>query len=183
MKFTKVIKSYLISLFWSFCEATFFFIIPDVWLSFTSMDSLKKGFKNIFFTLIGALLGGTVMYLLGRQDIDSVTNFLVKIPDIDYDLLEHTKESIQSEGLAAPLVGPIKRVPYKIYAAYYGGLSLSYIMFMLISIPARLVRFLITILLSNFVFRVLLKKISLKKKRQMLILIWVIIYIIYFNSI
>jgi membrane protein YqaA with SNARE-associated domain len=183
MKFTKTIKSYLISLVWSFCEATFFFIIPDVWLSFSSMESLKKGLKNIFFALIGALLGGTVMYLFGRQDIDSVTNFLVKIPDINLELLEHTKKSIQSEGLASPLVGPIKRVPYKIYAAYYGGLSLSYIMFMMISIPARLIRFLITILLSNFMFRVLLKKISLKKKRQMLIIIWVIIYIIYFNSI
>jgi len=183
MEFTKTIKSYLISLFWAFCEATFFFIIPDVWLSFTSMDSLKKGFKNVFFALIGALLGGTVMYLLGSHDIDSLTDFLAKTPDIDYELLENTKESIQSEGLAAPLVGPIKRVPYKIYGAYYGGLSLSYIMFMLISIPARLIRFLITIFLSNFVFKVVLTTISLKKKRQILALIWVIIYIIYFNSV
>jgi len=171
MKFNNQPNPYYISLLWAFSEASFFFIVPDLWLSYTSLNSLKKGFKNVIYALIGALLGGTVMYILGRHDITAIVKFLAKIPLIDLGIINDVKESIQINGVSAMFVGPLKGIPYKIYASY---------VFIMISIFARGIRFCLSVLISNLFFRTFLNKITLNNKRIILAFIWLTIYIIYF---
>ena len=173
--------SYTISFLWAFFEATFFFIIPDVWLSYNSIDSLKKGFQNVIFALIGALLGGTLMYILGSYNITSINSMLIKIPLIDATIINQVKESIQSDGLLAIFLGPLKGIPYKIYASYSGALTLNYLMFMLISIFARGIRFSISIIITNLLSKTLLKQVSLINKRIIITILWLLIYIMYFS--
>jgi len=180
MKFNNKPNPNYISLLWAFSEASFFFIVPDIWLSYTSLNSLKKGFKNVIFALIGALLGGTVMYILGRNDITAIIKFLAKIPLIDLGIINDVKESIQIDGVSAMFVGPLKGIPYKIYASYAGALSMNYFVFILISIFARGIRFCLSVLISNLFFRTFLNKITLNNKRIILAFIWLIIYTIYF---
>lgn len=175
-------KTVLISFIWSLFEATFFFIIPDIWLSLNSIESLKKGFKNILFALFGALLGGTIMYFIGKYNIAGLSKFLEFIPDINNNRLLEVKESLKNEGLITIFMGPIKGIPYKIYASYSGALALNFIMFILISIPARAMRFIMTVLITNLVSKVILRKISIKSKKIILILIWIILNTIYFTN-
>lgn len=173
---------YLISFLWSLFEATFFFIIPDVWLSFTSLESLKNGFKNIIFALLGAVVGGSIMYVLGRYNIISIAAFLELIPDINSERLLEVEEVLKNEGLTAIFMGPIKGIPYKIYASYSGALALNFMLFILISIPARAMRFVLTVLITNLVSEIILKKVSLRNKKIILILIWITLYTLYFTS-
>jgi len=180
MKFNNKRNPCYISLLWAFSEATFFFVVPDVWLTYTSLTSLKKGFKNVIYALIGALFGGTLMYILGWHDITRISNLLAKIPLVDLSIINEVKESIQSDGVSAMFVGPLKGIPYKIYASFAGALSMNYFIFILISVFARGIRFSLTILITNLFFRTFLNTITLKKKRIILAFIWLIIYIIYF---
>lgn len=173
--------SYTISFLWALFEATFFFIIPDVWLSFNSVDSLKKGFKNMMFAIIGALFGGTLMFILGSYNITSVNNMLINIPLIDANIINQVNDSIQSDGLLAIFMGPLKGIPYKIYASYSGALALNYLMFMLISIFARGIRFSISIIITNLLSRTLLIQLTLINKRIIITILWLLIYIMYFS--
>jgi membrane protein YqaA with SNARE-associated domain len=52
----------LVALIWGFAEASLFFIVPDVWLSFAGREKLSKGIRACVFALAGALIGGAVMY-------------------------------------------------------------------------------------------------------------------------
>ncbi len=182
MQQPKAPYQYLISFLWSLFEATFFFIIPDVWLSFASLESLKNGFKNIGFALLGALVGGSIMYVLGSYTIINVATFLEFIPDINSNRLLEVEEILKNEGLTAIFMGPIKGIPYKIYASYSGVLALNFPLFILISIPARAMRFIITVVITHLVSKIILKKVSLSNKKIILILIWILLYTLYFTS-
>jgi len=179
---TKASYQFLISFLWSLFEATFFFIIPDVWLSFASLESLKNGFKNLGFALLGALIGGAIMYILGSYNIISVARFLEFVPDINSHRLLEVEEILKKEGLTAIFMGPIKGIPYKIYAAYSGALALNFMLFILISIPARAMRFVMTVVITNLVSKIILKKVSLRNKKIILLLIWITLYTLYFTS-
>ncbi|MDB9960464.1 hypothetical protein OAD62_00035 [Oceanihabitans sp.] len=145
------------------------------------MNSLKKGFKGVLFALIGALVGGTVMFIIGHYNITATVKFLAKIPLIDFSIINEVKESLQLDGALAMFLGPLKGIPYKIYAAYGGALSMNYFVFIAVSVFARGIRFSLNVLICNLFFRIFLKKITLKSKRIILAVIWLIIYIIYFN--
>ena len=57
-----------VAFFWGLAEATLFFIVPDVWLTSISRHRLDKvKYQAIGFTILGALIGGTIIYWLARS--------------------------------------------------------------------------------------------------------------------
>ena len=56
---------------WGFAEATFFFIIPDVFLTYIALKNWRQATRACFWALGGALIGGAVMYAWGALDMDS----------------------------------------------------------------------------------------------------------------
>jgi hypothetical protein len=62
---------------------------------------------------------------------------------------------LEATGLLAVLLGPSKGIPYKIYAVEWGARTGDFLAFMLISIPARYIRFFLTALGANLIARVL----------------------------
>jgi membrane protein YqaA with SNARE-associated domain len=66
------LKSFLVggwilfwAFFWSFNEAIWFFVVPDVLLTCIALFSLCKALFAVGWATIGATLGGGVMYFLG----------------------------------------------------------------------------------------------------------------------
>jgi membrane protein YqaA with SNARE-associated domain len=131
---------------WGFAEATFFFIVPDVCLTFIALASLQTAFEASLFALVGALAGGCVMYLCGSSRPEAARRFLTRIPGIRASLIGSVRLQLQAGGLFAILLGPLRGTPYKIYAAEWGALGRSFAGFLLISIPARYPRFLLSLL-------------------------------------
>ncbi len=164
---------------WALCEATFFFVIPDVWLSFVAIKGLKSGFKNVAIAIIGALFGGTIMFLWGKNDLNAALNFVSNLPTHNTEMIESIKNQINDCGLISVFQGPIKGLPYKIYAVLFGGNSFSILNFLLLSIPARAMRFILTVLVSFFLSNVLLKNFTEKYKKLVLVVIWLIFYSLY----
>jgi len=126
---------------WGLAEAMFFFIVPDVLLTFIACRLLRPALKATIAALLGALAGGALMFAFGLQDSNTAQAFLDHIPAIDPALIARVSAQVSDSGLLAVLLGPMKGIPYKIYAVEWGSRHGNIVEFLLISVPARYVRF------------------------------------------
>jgi membrane protein YqaA with SNARE-associated domain len=133
--------SLIIGFLWGFAEATLFFIVPDVYLGFIALFNWRRGLSVMIATLLGAILGGLVMYILAMNNPNRVNQLLIQVPLIDAALVSEVADDMRNNGLITLLSGPLTGTPYKIYAAQAGEQSLSWLYLLLMTIPARLERF------------------------------------------
>ena len=175
--------SIIIAFVWGFAEATAFFIVPDVYLGFVALFNWRRGLLAMAASLLGAILGGAVMYLLAMNNPSGVTTFLTRVPLIDAALVTDVAQQTQKQGLLAVLTGPLKGTPYKIYAAQAGEQSLPVIYFLLITIIARGERFLPVVLAFGGVgtwFKEFFEK-HTKLVVGSYVLLWCIIYFVFIS--
>jgi membrane protein YqaA with SNARE-associated domain len=140
--------SLIIGFLWGFAEGTAFFIVPDVYLGFVALFNWKRGLWSMVAAVIGAMIGGSVMYSLASKDLSGVDLFLTRIPLINTEMIADISNKIQAEGLITMVNGPLRGIPYKIYAVQAGGHSLPYLSFLFMTILARLERLLPVTLLT-----------------------------------
>lgn len=169
-----------VALSWGLAEATLFFIVPDVLLTFIALKSGKKGVLACFLALIGALIGGTIMYMWGVEDAATAFKVVEKVPAINVEMVEHVKQDSETEGLWAMMIGPAQGIPYKIYAVAAAEQGIPFVNFFLVSIPARLIRFLLTTGLAWAISKYLLPPCSSKTKFGILTMVWTLFYAFYF---
>lgn len=81
------IKIRLISFIWGFFEATFFFLVPDIWLSRIVIKSPKEAYINVAITTAGALAGGIIMYYMGTTMFEALFPFLDNVPAISKTMI------------------------------------------------------------------------------------------------
>jgi membrane protein YqaA with SNARE-associated domain len=169
----------VLAFLWGFAEATLFFIVPDVLLTYLVVLNLNLALWGCLFALSGALVGGAVMYYWGRKNLRQAEHLVGSMPGIWPKLLEREKIHLQEKKELAILIGPLKGVPYKIYAIFAAKSRVSFVRFFLISIPARLIRFVLASLLAA----VCLAPISnLTVQLSLLSGFWVVFYIWYFKK-
>jgi len=77
--------------------------------------------------------------------------------------------------------GPLSGTPYKLYAVQATSAGIGFGMFMLISIPARLIRFLIVTIISHYVVAGLSRWLPFQKRGGVLLTVWVVFYLFYFS--
>jgi membrane protein YqaA with SNARE-associated domain len=169
----------LIVFFWGLAEATLFFIVPDVGLSIIASKNKRKGMVACLYALAGALIGGTIMFYWGKADIDTANRILDTIPAIRLTDIGQVKSDLLNLGMRAVLFGPLLGIPYKIYATN-AHLSISISDLLLISIPARIVRFLLVTLFTSYGTDRFLPNASNKRKYQAVLLFWIVFYTIFF---
>src|SRR5262245_41636316 len=148
-----------VAFLWGWAEATCFFIVPDVLLTLIACRRLRPALIASVAALAGALLGGAMMVWAGSWAPRSARVFLNGIPGIAQPLILAVQASLEQHGLAAMMLGPLRGVPYKIYAVEWGaraggigafragGIGA----FLLVSIPARYVRFLLATLAARWI--------------------------------
>jgi len=166
---------------WGLAEATVFFIVPDVWLSIVGRDKLRTGLIACVYSLAGALLGGLVMYFWASTDQASATQLLNKIPAINSELIKDVNSQLIEQGLVAVLFGPLSGTPYKIYAVQAAGLGLSLWPFLLVSLGARLLRFMFVTILCHYALKIVNRVIDKKYNLSILIIGWIVFYLFYFT--
>ena len=125
-----------------------FFLVPDVLLSALAILDWRLALAACILATAGALAGGTLMFLAGRRDAARAEAFLLRIPGIGPAMLERVRGEVASRGFTAVLLGPLSGTPYKLYAVEAGRRGLPFTAFLLVSIPARLTRFLAVTLLA-----------------------------------
>lgn len=170
----------LIAALWGFGEATLFFIVPDVFLTVVALRDRHAALLACGAAVIGALAGGLLLYRWGRADPSGATSALLAVPAIGPGMIQDVRSGLASNGLVALFLGPLKGTPYKIYAVVSGESGLSLPLFLLVSIPARGVRFIGMTLAASWVSHGPLSSWPLRRKRALAIGAWTVFYAVYF---
>lgn len=131
-----------ISALWGFAEATLFFIVPDVWLTRLALThSLRYALLAALFSAVGALLGGMVMVFWSSINAASAQGIVETLPAISSQMTTTARQQMADDGVMALLLGSFSGVPYKLYAVNVIQSGIPIWLFVLLTIPVRLVRF------------------------------------------
>jgi membrane protein YqaA with SNARE-associated domain len=165
---------------WGLAEATLFFIVPDVLLSAVALRERARALRLCFWALGGAMAGGLGMYQWGRHDPIQVADALARVPAVNEAMIERVGADLDRLGSLATFLGPLTGTPYKIYAALSPEAGVSLLAFLLVSIPARLIRFVLVAWLTALVARTLLRDWSHRARLALLLGLWTTFYAAYF---
>lgn len=139
-----------IAFLWGLAEATLFFIVPDVWIGLLALFSLRRGLHAAVWALAGAIVGGALMYGIGASiEPDRSTQILDAVPAISVPMIEDVERQMRDQGTQVMTLGPLRGTPYKIYARTAGLRNHAFAGFVLWTVPARIVRFLLSALLVS----------------------------------
>ena len=167
---------------WGVAEATFFFIVPDVLLT---AAVIKFGFRRTlplaFVTAATASLAGLGMWLWANSDAAAARDAMLQVPAIGPDLLARAHDEIANNWIVHLFTGALTGLPYKLYAVEAGAQGINPILFTLISVPARLLRFVLAMGLAA-VLREALSKIGRPQwNYPVWAFAWIALYAVYFT--
>ncbi|MDJ0905103.1 MAG: hypothetical protein QNI96_03695 [Woeseiaceae bacterium] len=104
-----------------------------------------------------------------------------KIPAISPAMIDRVHEQILDLGPWAVFVGPLTGTPYKVYALEAAGAGFGLLPFLLISVPARLLRFVLVVLLTSAIARALRGRASMRTLQVLHLTAWTAFYAWYFT--
>jgi membrane protein YqaA with SNARE-associated domain len=168
---------------WGLAEATCFFIVPDVLCSRLVLRQPRQGFTACFTSLAGALVGGALLYFLGRDPARSAVLLAAMdwLPGISPELGEQARQGLASQGPGTLFLGALNGIPYKLYAIQAASTGLGFVTFMLTSIGARLARFLAVTGLAWLIGAKILPNLSVAAKLHIHFAFWGLFYFAYFG--
>lgn len=168
---------------WAFAEASLFFLVADVPISWIG---LRRGSKSaVIAALVAApmaALGGLGLRWATLASPAMVHDALVHVPGISEGLLVGATRDWQAKGGLAMLTGSFAGVPYKLYAhaAALGHLPAAALL--VLSVVARLPRFVAVALLSGAMGNRLRRTRPAKTLAFLHLGFWLLFYAIYFTA-
>jgi len=171
-----------IAFIWGVIEATFFFLVPDIFLGLVALFNWRKGLLSTVFTVAGAMVGGIIMYTLSSYNASAMDRFLTFVPLINANMVNSVNQQMRAMGLMALVTGPLEGIPYKVYAVQAGAIGSPLLPFLLATIPARLERILPVALLGTAIGIAFKKFIGRYANLVVVayIILWICIYILYY---
>ena len=167
---------------WGLSEATIFFIVPDVIISFIA---LKYGFRQGVFAAAasvgGAVLGGVLAFMWGKSDIVGARAFFDMLPAIAPSTIARAASEIAEPSFGLSMfMGSLSGVPFKLYASEAGAAGTSLLTFALLTPVVRLPRFLLAAVLAGLANRFLPRRFS-AEKWKVLALFWIAFYVLFWT--
>jgi membrane protein YqaA with SNARE-associated domain len=169
---------------WGLAEATFFFIIPDVFLSFVAMLDWSSTWRHIVAALAGALLGGALLFHWAQADPKAAQAAVARVPFIAPGMLAKANSGLDEMGLLAVLTGSVSGVPYKLYAVEAPRIS-TQLVFLLATPPARAVRFTMVWVIFGAAAGWLRRRYALSTRKLIYVhaVVWIAAYAFYWGRI
>ena len=169
-----------VAVLWGFAESVLFFLVPDVWTSIAGRSKLKCGLFACLYAVGGALVGGTVMYVWGANDLDGASAIVEKLPAINQAMVERVQVELEEQGSFALFVGPLRVTPYKVYSIHALQSGIGFGLFLLVSAISRLIRFVAITVFCHYALK-LGPIIGLKVNPLILLVVgWIAFYTFYF---
>lgn len=166
---------------WGFAEATVFFIVPDVFLTAVAVRDWRYALRCCGVAAAAALVGGALMFWWGAVSPNNAVALVEAVPAISPAMMERARHSLAEEGAGAVMLGVLSGTPFKVYAVLASAGGLSFAKFMLIAAPARLARFVLTVLLAGAISRALASTVSVRLLYLAWLVAWTAFYIFYFT--
>lgn len=137
-------RDHAVAALWGAAEATAFFIVPDVWLTRVALESRQRAVAASISALAGAVAGGVATYAWAARTSPEVSREALRtLPAVSGAMIDRCEAEVEQRGSRAMLTGPLRGVPYKLYARAAGMRGESLPAFVAWSVPARLPRFLL----------------------------------------
>jgi membrane protein YqaA with SNARE-associated domain len=174
----------VVAFLWGLAEATFFFIIPDVFLSFVAMLDWRSTWRHIVAALAGALLGGALLFHWSQADPEAAHATVARVPFIAPGMFAKVNSGFDKMGLLAILSGSVSGIPYKLYAVEAPRISTQFA-FLLATPPARAVRFTLVWMIFGAAAGWLRRRCALPTRKLVYIhaVIWIASYAFYWGRI
>lgn len=166
---------------WGFAEATLFFLVPDVLLTWLALSLPRRALRACYWALGGTLIGAVTMIAWTGASPGGTEAALVALPGISTELLEEVRGELVRDGLPAILTGPVQGIPYKTYVVEATILGFSAWKLVAVSVPARLFRFLLLTLLAIGLARGPLRRVPNRTLRILHVCAWTVFYLAYFT--
>jgi hypothetical protein len=133
------------ALLWGVAEATLFFIVPDLLISWVAMNrGFKAGAWASLFAALGAVVGGAVIFLWSVNDPTGAHRAVAAVPAISDRMIADAQADIDKNGwFIAAMKGPLTSTPYKVYALLAPKSGAPLAAFAPAALPVRLPRFLL----------------------------------------
>jgi membrane protein YqaA with SNARE-associated domain len=125
---------------WGFAEATLFFVVPDVLLTFVALYSPRRTPKLVAFILLGSLAGGSLMFYLGARNPQQAETMVLRVPFVSPAMFDKTHRGFERDGLWTLAKAPGNGIPYKVYCVQ-ASRYVTWGSFIAMSVLARLERF------------------------------------------
>lgn len=167
---------------WGIAEATVFFIVPDVVLSWIGVTrGAKAAGVASLYAACGAALGGALTFAWSVRDPEGALAFVLALPAISVAMAEAAARAMAEQGwFPATLTGPLSRTPYKVYAVLAPHAGAPMLGFAAASLLARLPRFLIVGIGVAFIGRWLEPKLGRAGVLWTLAACWAVFYAAFF---
>jgi len=174
----------LVAFLWGLAEATFFFVIPDVFLSFVAILTGRRTWAHILAAIFGAVVGGALLFQWAQTNPARAHAAVARVPFIQESMFVSVDEGLRTQGLAAVLIGSVTGVPYKLYAVEAPKFSTERD-FLLATPPARAVRFLAVWLIFAGAAGWLRKRRSWQTQQLVRVhaAVWIVTYAFYWGRI
>lgn len=165
---------------WGFAEATLFFIVPDVLLTFLAQTGLRRALVASLAASCGALAGGAALYAFVLAAPETARSVLLAVPGISPELASRVAVLLGGDLFAGLTAGALSGAPYKLFVAEAAMTGVPLSTFLMASLPARLLRFTLAALASWLVFARLLGALALRTRQLLLAGFWLVFYAGYF---
>ncbi|MFL2822124.1 MAG: DedA family protein [Alphaproteobacteria bacterium] len=178
---SKSIYARILLYFISFIEAIFFPIPVDPLLAVLVLNNKEKYIKLSIFCTLASVIGGIAGWLLGYFIGEEIEELLTIIPWIKNDSFNDVKIAFDQHGILLIFLGAFTPLPYKIISVTSGVFHVNILVFFVMSLLGRGLRFfLVSLIVKNLGD----KGIYLLKKHTFIIsslfgLIVIIMYLIF----
>ena len=164
---------------WAFAEATLFFVVPDVWLTWVATAdgvSVRRLLRCVGVAVTFAVVGGLCLKTYAWQSHGKAESLILRVPSVSFEQREAVREEARSRGMTAIALGWLDGRPYKLYAVEFGVRGAPPWQFAAWSATARGLRFLLT----AFVAIGLAKLIRMQEAARVLwAVVWICVYTVY----
>jgi hypothetical protein len=169
---------------WGLAEGLFFFIVPDVYISFATLFALRAGAIAWLWSIAGSLVAIPIIYLLVVVFGLDYLGFLGKLPAISASMIQETSDTLASQGLPYTPFLAFGGVPLKLYAASAFSLGLSLGAVWVWTVFARIVRIAPTYAVAAGLRLLFSRRIDHKPAAWLagLCLFWIVFYAFYFSA-
>jgi len=181
MRFIRTHALSLAAFLWGVAEATLFFIVPDVILSYIGVrQGPRAAAKASLIAAFGAGVGGVAMYLWSQSDPAAAREAVLAVPAISAEMAARAEAAMRESWFWATFLGPLTSTPYKLYAIVAPQLSINLPAFALASVAARLPRFLIVGVGAGLIAQKLRPRLGERGVYWLLAGCWLVFYLVFF---
>ena len=147
---SKSIYARILLYFISFIEAIFFPIPVDPLLAVLVLNNKEKYIKLSIFCTLASVIGGIAGWLLGYFIGEEIEELLTIIPWIKNDSFNDVKIAFDQHGILLIFLGAFTPLPYKIISVTSGVFHVNILVFFVMSLLGRGLRFfLVSLIVKN----------------------------------